>query len=114
MVVSDTLPADLTYASSTPSPTLVSGQALARNVGTLAPGQQGLIKITVKIKSSVPVCQNYIVNNTGKVVATNATGAQATTSFLVLCFDLYSRKVIDKPIVVSGDVVTYTISYGNS
>jgi len=62
----------------------------------------------------VPVCQNYIVDNIGMVTATNATGAQDNATFLVLCYDLYSNKVIDKPVVASGDIVTYTINYGNS
>lgn len=114
VVISDTLTGDLMYVSATPSPAIVSGQALVWNVGTLAPGQQGLIKITVKIKSTVPVCQSYIVDNIGKVTASNATSAQANTIFTVLCFDLYANKIIDKPLVVSGDIVTYTINYGNS
>lgn len=114
VIVTDTLPADLTYVSSVPPASTVLGNALTWNIGTLAPGQQGVIKITVRLKSTVPVCQNHIVDNIGKVTATNATGAQDNATFLVLCFDLYANKIIDKPLVVSGDIVTYTINYGNS
>lgn len=111
--VSDTLPSELTYVSAMPTPASVAGQALSWNVGNIAPGQQGIIKIFVKINATIPLCQNYIVNNTGTVMATNAGPVKDDANFLVLCYDLWSNKVIDKPVVASGDVVTYTIKYGN-
>lgn len=79
----------------------------------MAPGQQGIIKIYVKINANVPICQNHTVLNKGRVQATNAGPVEDDATFLVLCYDLWSNKIIDKPVVASGDVVTYTIRYGN-
>ena len=67
----------------------------------------------MKINANVPICQNYIVLNKGRVQATNAGPVEDDATFLVLCYDLWSNKIIDKPVVASGDVVTYTIRYGN-
>ncbi len=114
VVLTDTLPADLTFVSAIPSPSVVAGQTLTWNIGTLLPGQQGIIRILVRIRSTVPVCVNQIVDNLGRITATNAAPAQDNAQFLVLCYDLYSSKVIDRPLVISGDIVTYTIRYGNS
>ncbi len=111
--VTDTLPSDVTFANSLPSPSSINGQTLTWNVGNLAPNQQGLIKIYVKINNNVPLCQNHTILNKGVVDATNAGPAEDDATFLILCYDLWSNKVIDKPVVASGDVVTYTIRYGN-
>lgn len=114
VVLTDTLPSDLTFVSAIPSPSAIAGQTLTWNIGTLLPGQTGIIRILVRIRSTVPVCANHIVDNLGRITATNAAPAEDNAQFLVLCYDLYASKVIDKPLVISGDIVTYTIRYGNS
>ena len=114
VVMTDTLPAGVAFHSSIPAATTVAGQTITWNIGTLLPGQQGVIKIYVKINANVPVCQNYTIQNWAVISATNAGQQTDDATFLVLCYDLYSNKIIDKPLVISGDIVTYTIRYGNS
>lgn len=99
--VTDTLPNDVSYAGAFPTPSSVNGQTLTWNIGNVAPNQQGIIKIYVKINTNVPLCQNYIVLNKGRVQATNAGPVEDDATFLILCYDLWSNKVIDKPVVAS-------------
>lgn len=113
VVVTDTLPSEVAYHTSFPTPSGVVGQTLTWNIGNLPAGAQGVIKIYVKINSNVPICQNHTVLNKGRVTASNASPVEDDAIFLVLCYDLWSNKIIDKPVVASGDVVTYTIRYGN-
>jgi len=114
VTVTDTLPSDVTYHTAFPTPTSINGQTLTRSIGNLAAGAQGIIQIYVKINANVPFCQNHTVLNKGTVSATNAPSVEDDATFLVLCYDLRSNKIIDKPVVASGDVVTYTIRYGNN
>lgn len=113
VVVTDTLPSEVAYHTAFPTPSSIVGQTLTWNVGTLPAGAQGVIRIYVKINTNVPICQSHNVLNKGRVTASNANPVEDDANFIILCYDLWSNKVIDKPVVASGDVVTYTIRYGN-
>ncbi len=128
VIVTDTLPSQVAYVTTVssnpnignPVITTVSGfQTLTWTIGTLAPGASGQIKIRAKININVATCTNVQINNKFTIFASN----EATTllgnntsyaSFPIQCIDLRSTKVVDKPTVVSGDIVTYTVAYGNS
>lgn len=123
--MTDTLPAEVTYVAnssvSTPNigqPT-VAGNKLTWNVGTLAANQGGTITIRVTINATTPVCTNLKINNNFTISATNEPNTlldnnPSIASFLMDCVDLWSLKSVDKTVVKSGDIVTYTLTYGNS
>lgn len=123
VVLTDTFPAQVTYVSSIATPSLPApnqtGQLISWQLPNLAPNQTGQVVVRVTINTGVAVCTNLQITNNLTIFATNeATGLLAnnpsSVPFNMQCIDLWSNKVVDKPIVVSGDTVTYTISYGNS
>ncbi len=112
VIVRDTLPSQVTYVvnSSTSTPNIgqptVVGQTLTWNIGSLNPGQSGQIKIRVTIKATTPTCTNLIVRNDFTISATNEPGTllgnnPSNVTFPMQCVDLWSNKVVDKPVVVS-------------
>ncbi|MBP6085604.1 hypothetical protein KA478_00005, partial [Patescibacteria group bacterium] len=109
------MPSQVTYVagSSTSTPNIgqpaVAGQVLTWNVGTLAPGQSGQIKIRAIIKATAPTCTNLQVNNTFTISATNEPSVfwgnnPSNAQFIMQCVDLWSNKTVDKPIVADGDI----------
>ena len=125
VVVTDTLPSQVTYItnSSTSTPNIgqptVAWQTLTWNVGTLNPGQSGQIKIRVTINASTPTCTSLIIRNDFTISATNEPplllgNNPSNVTFPMQCIDLFSNKTVDKPVVISWDIVTYTITYGNN
>lgn len=77
VVVTDTLPTQVTYVanSSLSSPDIgqpiVNGNKLTWNIGTLAPNAGGTITIYVKIGASTPVCSALKIHNDLTISATN-------------------------------------------
>lgn len=125
VVVTDTLPSFVNYvvnsAESTPSiwQPSINGQTLSWNIGTLQPGQSGTIKIRVTIKSTTPTCSSLIVRNDFTISATNEPASllgnnPSFVTFPMQCVDLFSNKTVDKAVIWSGEILTYTITYGNA
>ncbi len=125
VVVTDTLPTQVTYIanSSVSSPDIgqpiVNGNKLTWNIGTLAPNAGGTITIYVKIGASTPVCSALKIHNDLTISATNEPNTllennPSWAEFYMWCVDLRSTKEVDKAVAVAGDTLTYTINYGNS
>lgn len=128
VVVVDTLPAGVTFVGVTsstptlPAPTVgTSGglQTLTWNIGNLAAGASGQIKIKVTINTNTPTCTNLQLNNTFRISATNEPTTllgnnPSNAAFTMQCIDLRSNKTVNTATVQSGSIVTYTITYGNS
>src|SRR5439155_17902075 len=64
VVVTDTLPADITFVSANPAPTPPVGQTLTWNLGPQVSGAHGTIVLTGTLSNSVRAGQ-VVVNNAG-------------------------------------------------
>ena len=67
VVLTDVLPAGMTYVSASPSPTTVTGNTVVWNLGTLARGTERDITLTVSVAGSVPI--NTELENCAEVAA---------------------------------------------
>ena len=67
VVLTDTLPAGMTYVSASPSPATVTGNTVVWNLGTIAPGTEREITLTVSVAGSVPI--NTELENCAEVTA---------------------------------------------
>ena len=54
MEIVDTIPADTTFVSATPSPSSSSGDEYTWTIGDLGPGASGTIEITVTVDVGTP------------------------------------------------------------
>jgi len=120
VVVTDTLPAGLTYISSSPTHTTVVGQTITWVIpGTLVPNQQGVITVTAKVNAA-GVCTT--LNNLGSVSAANEqnntlgnNSSQASVSTLCPNPDVWTVKsnIALEGTFMPGKKVRYTVNYGN-
>ena len=67
VVLTDILPAGMTYVSAYPSPTTVTGNTVVWNLGAIAPGTEREITLTVSVAASVPI--NTELKNCAEVAA---------------------------------------------
>ncbi|MDO4245338.1 MAG: DUF11 domain-containing protein [Deinococcus sp.] len=82
VVITDTLPAQVTYVSSSPAAS-VSGRTLTWNVGTVAAGGSATVTVKVKVPlaSAIESSQPQATwTNTASVSGTNATSASASAT----------------------------------
>ena len=80
VVVTDTLPAAVTYVSATPAPASVSGQMLTWNVGSLAVGASTTITVTVNATTGGVSALNVaeVTSTTPDVDLSNNTATNVT------------------------------------
>jgi len=119
VVLTDTLPAGITFVSSTPAPSTITGATLQWNLGTLAPGANGTITLQVLAATDPPVGGGSVasVTNTG-TIATPSPGDNpgdntSTTTTTIRWPDLSIVKTDGLTQVQPGDVVTYTLTIRN-
>ncbi len=107
VVVTDTLPASLSYVSASPSPASVSGQVVTWNLGTLASGASTTLTVTAKANQG-----GITVQNTATVSATtpdpNMANNTAYATTQVINSGISITKVARPEIVpAAGGPVTY-------
>jgi uncharacterized repeat protein (TIGR01451 family) len=114
VVITDTLPIDVTYYSSIPSGTVI-GQVIAWNIGTLAPYASGSIQVTVQVNEGLPI-DTELINN---VVVTYENGGNIVNQ----TSDFNITTVIDPLVEITkwapptgapGGILTYLVNYTNS
>ncbi|MBK8092689.1 MAG: DUF11 domain-containing protein [Verrucomicrobiaceae bacterium] len=71
VVITDLLPAGLTFASAVPTPTSVSGQTVTWNMGTLADGATGSITLTAQVGTNYLTLHNQSVINYAAISTTS-------------------------------------------
>ncbi|UCD92232.1 MAG: DUF11 domain-containing protein, partial [Methanobacteriota archaeon] len=115
--ITDTIPADVDFVSSSPPYSSVSGLTYTWDIGTLNPGDGGTIKITVKVKVGTPdrtplrnVAILYYADANGNEYTPIRDFADATVTAPVMEFS----KTVDVRLANPGDVLTYTLSYKNT
>ena len=116
-LVSDTLPATVTFVSSTPA-CAAAGQALTCALGTLSPGQSIPITLTVRVAPDVPV--GTVIQNTASVshADTDPTPANDTSTVssppVTTSADLSTTKAAVEASATPGGTFTYRIVVTNS
>lgn len=116
VVVTDTLPAEVSYVSATPAPALISGNQLSWTLGALLPGQSALITITAQV--SALLAAGTSITNTA-VVTTPTAGDDPTdnpdtvTTPVTATAELVLRKHSSAALVAPGAPLTYTLIVTN-
>jgi uncharacterized repeat protein (TIGR01451 family) len=117
VVVTDDLPADLDWSTSSAGCTvtgLVGAQVLTCNVGPLAPGAKSAT-FTVSADTDLAVCE--AINNFAVVSASNEAKTDNNTdpgSITVLCANIDIDKVADDDTVNAGEQIGFTITVTNN
>ncbi len=114
-VLTDTLPAGLTYVAAVPPPD-VTGAILIWNLGDVPTGSNpSLIVLTVTVGSGIPL--STTLPNTATIAAANGDvnpgNNQSIGSIHVAGPNLWVEKNASAHDVLTGDAVTFTITYGN-
>ena len=112
-VLSEPLPANTTYVSSTPAGT-VSGGTVTWNLGTVLGGASGSVSLTVKVTSPLP--NGTVLTSAPSIdCAETAPVAAAPITTVVGSAPSLSLTITDAPDpVAAGANLTYTIGYTNN
>ena len=117
VVITDTLPANITGGTATPSEdggTIGPGNVITWNVGSVGAGE--LMSITLGVDVDSPLDNGTVLTNTAGIICSSGvymnTGPVTTT--VVSMPTLHIVKTDDPDPVNAGDVLTYTIVYSNS
>src|SRR5262249_16758326 len=111
VMVSDPLPAGLTYISSTPSQGLYDPATGVWSFGTLADKATATLVITAQVNSAAPATNVAVASsNTFDPDKTNNTGKVDITPPEA---DLAVTKTVDNPTPNVGDTVTFTVTLTN-
>ncbi|MCW5212430.1 DUF11 domain-containing protein, partial [Desulfobulbus sp. TB] len=105
VVVTDTLPAELEYFSSS-NAGAASGQNVTWNIGALTAGASGTVQVTVFPTSTGNV------NNTAKIDSDET--AEISSLLNINIGGLSVTKSTSTPVLSGGDVASYTITVSNS
>lgn len=113
----DTLPTGVSYVSSSPAPSSVSGQTLTWNLGSLAAGATGSITIQVQAAASNP--NGTTVINSATISTTtpgdDPTDNTGTVPTVVQRADVAVTKSSPNSFpVLTGSTVTYYLDYTNN
>jgi uncharacterized repeat protein (TIGR01451 family) len=116
VVLSDPIPAGLTYLSAVPAPDTISGTTLTWNVGTVAPNQIVNLTINVKGTGSGSILNEVTAKSNGSTIAI----ADETVDIGLYAL-LREDKTVDTDPATAGDQntatpgqnVTYTITVSN-
>jgi uncharacterized repeat protein (TIGR01451 family) len=114
--ITDTIPADVVFVSSTPAYTSVSGNTYTWDIGTLAAGSGGTITINVKVKIGTP--DETLLENVATLYYADANGNDYTpltdNAFVKVTAPVMEfSKTADASTADPSDVITYTITYKN-
>jgi len=116
VVIQDTIPEHVTFISSTPSPSSISGRVYTYSIGSVAGGASGTVTIVVKVNAFVPdgtqlvnvATFNYDDAN-GNSYPEKSDSATTTVTAPVMTFTKTASAEYADP----GDQVTYTLAYAN-
>ena len=113
MVVTDTLPDSVTFVSSTPSPTAISGQELTWSLGDLAAG--GTLSIVVTVNPDATTGSSL---NAAIVSTTSQEGGQGSSNNADECESTFKAPDVGVSVVcpvdmVAGEAAAYTVTVDN-
>ncbi|TET89464.1 MAG: DUF11 domain-containing protein [Methanomassiliicoccales archaeon] len=115
--ITDTIPADVDFVSSSPAYSSVSGNTYTWDIGTLDPGEGGTITITVKVK--VGTADKTLLHNEAVLYYADANGNEYTpirdyADVRVTAPVMRFSKVANVSLADPGDTFVYTLSYENT
>jgi uncharacterized repeat protein (TIGR01451 family) len=116
VVITDTLPGDVTFVSASPAPTSQNGALLTWNVGDLAPSAGGSITVVVstifdQIEPVVTVINEVVITSTTR--DDTPENNRDTHETDIETVDLSVIKLMP-PVVVSGSTFTVTLQWANA
>jgi uncharacterized repeat protein (TIGR01451 family) len=115
-IITDTLPAELTFMSATPAPTSVSGNVLSWNIGGLNPGATGNITVVAGCCSSINP-PNLTITNQARIGSATPDPDRSNNEddhqTLIQTADVWVRKTASAASIVAGDTLTYTLQIAN-
>jgi uncharacterized repeat protein (TIGR01451 family) len=114
LVLSDTLPANTSYVSSTPAGTLASG-TVTWSLASLNAGATGSVQVVVKVAS--PLANGTVITSgtysIDSAQTSPASGAAITTTVTSTPAMTLSASDAPDPVLAGGNL-TYTLTYGNN
>ena len=115
VVITDTVPANVTFVSATAGGTLAAG-VVTWNIGGLGAGASGTVQMTVQVQSPLP--NGTLITNGSYSIDCNQTapvaGAVITTTVTSDPILNISKTDAPDPAVAGTDNITYTLSYSNA
>ena len=114
VVLTDTLPAGVTFVSSTPVPTSQAGQTLTYNLGTIAASGSTTITINVNVTATSGTLTNSTSATTDSVEGGNGNADNSDScSSTVKAPDI--AVVVDCPVdMIAGTQAAYTVTVSNN
>ncbi len=116
VVVTDTLPAHLTFVSASPAAATQVGNALTWNLGTLAVGASQTITVTAKIDALMPFgntdLKNTATASTTTVEPDTSNNTATDTTTVPASPTISLTKTASAPQVNPGDTITFTMTWG--
>jgi uncharacterized repeat protein (TIGR01451 family) len=120
VILTDMLPAGISYVSATPAPGTISGSTLEWQLGTLAPAASGSITLTVRANPDPPPTGGSVASipNIGTIQSISPgddPGDNTSTAITQVRWpDLAVSKSNSASVVQPGDLVLYTIIITNT
>ena len=108
VVLTDVLPAGLSYVSAVPAPSTVSGSTLSWSLGSVAPSQMVNLTIYVKATATGTLLNTVTATSNGQVLENAYDTVDVGTISL-----LREEKTVTPSSVAAGQNVTYTITVSN-
>ena len=113
VIITDTLPAGITFVSATPAPSSINGQLLTWNLGSIGVGANASIAVNVQVDVHAPA---NVLNSTQ--ISTSSSGNtpgddDSSISTQITHPNIYVQKTGTASVRV-GDTITYSLSYGNN
>ena len=111
-VITDTLPAEVSYVSAVPTPTSISDGTLTWNIGDLVPDGPYTVTITVRVNTAI--ANGTVITNYANITCSLGTGADAEDTTIISSPVLAMEKTASPDPVEAGGTLTYTITVTNS
>ncbi|WP_152286269.1 PKD domain-containing protein [Flavicella marina] len=113
VVITDNLPAGLTYISGIGTVSVWTPPTW--NIGTMLPGatEELILEVQVDAGTSGQTLTN-VISNTQDQVDQNITLDDDTATIVVASSDLVTTKTVNKPLVVEGETIWYTLKVANN
>ncbi|RKX24808.1 MAG: hypothetical protein DRP46_12780, partial [Candidatus Zixiibacteriota bacterium] len=116
VIVSDTLPPDVTFAGALPTPTAVAGRTLYWEIGSLTPtvsAASDQIVLTARVHAPLP--NGTLLTNTAAIDSDQTTPQRVVATTTVHSAPILHLRQTDAPDpVLAGEILTYTLVYSNT
>ncbi len=109
--ISDVLPADVSFVSATPAPSLTVGNTLVWSLGDQSPTKTETITITARITDTPLLTGTTLVNNAGISDTQGISDTDQATVTINSVHDLQLSKRTAQTTVAPGGLITYTLIF---